>query len=68
MSNVANRRAFIEAARSLATSSNPNGDMILAACEAFAAVLTDLSGEVTHIIPLTDSDVRLLYTKEADHG
>lgn len=60
MSNVANRRAFLEAARALATSAQPTEEMVLAACMTLATVLSDLSDEAVHIIPLSSAEVHVL--------
>lgn len=57
MSNVANRRLYLDAARELATSSRPTREMVTAACDTLAAILHDLSGEEVHIVPLTTDDV-----------
>lgn len=45
MSEIANRRNFLEAARILCTARNPNQQMMVEAITTLAQVLTDMSGE-----------------------
>lgn len=58
MSAIANRRAYLTASHLLATSTKPTQEMIITACETLAAVLSDLSGEQVHIIPLPLDEVQ----------
>ncbi len=60
MSDIANRRAYLLASHRLATSAQPTNDMVLAACETFAATLSDIQGERVFIIPLSRKEAELL--------
>ncbi len=57
MSSIANRRAFLSASNILATSMQPTEEMVMLACETLAGVLSDLSDEIVHIVPLSQDDV-----------
>jgi hypothetical protein len=63
VSNIANRRAYLTASHILATSMQPTEEMILEACQTLAAVLSDLSDDPVHIIPLSSEDVYVLADK-----
>lgn len=65
MSNIANRRALLSASNNLATSMRPTKQMIVAACEALGAVLSDLSSEIVHIVPLSQEDLIALTDLQA---
>ena len=60
MSSIANRRAYLSASHVLGTNMRPTAEMMTAACETLAAVLTDLSDEPVYVIPLSYDDVQIL--------
>jgi len=50
MSNVANRRVFLEAAQALAKTNAPSEGQIMAVFHSLSALMTDLAGEQVTVV------------------